>query len=157
MLQAKFGYRLDDPKWAPDWLPNEQLEMLHSDIDARQIIDGEFEQITKDLRVSITGLCACLIRLRPARSLLITVHQHQDLPAKHMVRVCALLDVCAECQVNMYILLQVLRREIIKSGEHNIQQPVNLKRLLWNAQRVFDKEQGGKAQSSKAACDAALV
>ena len=98
MLQAKFGYRLDDPKWAPDWLPNEQLEMLHSDIDARQIIDGEFEQITKDLRVSITGLCACLIRLRPARSLLITVHQHQDLPAKHMVRVCALLDVCAECQ-----------------------------------------------------------
>ncbi|KAL0051000.1 hypothetical protein WJX82_000334 [Trebouxia sp. C0006] len=91
-LEAKFGYRLDDPKWAPDWLPNEQLEMLHSDIDARQIIDGEFEQITKDLRV--------------------------------------------------------LRREIIKSGEHNIQQPVNLKRLLWNAQRVFDKEQGGKAQSS---------
>ena len=47
-------------------------------------------------------------------------------------------------------MLQVLRREIIKSGESNIQQPVNLKRLLWNAQRVFDKEQGeGKTQSSK--------
>ena len=48
----------------------------------------------------------------------------------------------------------MLRREIIKSGEHNIHQPVNLKRLLWNAQRVFDKEQGGKTQSSKldAAC-----
>ena len=45
--------------------------------------------------------------------------------------------------------LQVLRQEIVKSGEQNIQQPVNLKRLLWNAQRVFDKEQGGKAQSSK--------
>ena len=45
---------------------------------------------------------------------------------------------------------QVLRSEIIKSGEQNIQQPVNLKRLLWNAQRVFDKEQGGKVQSSKA-------
>ena len=60
-------------------------------------------------------------------------------------------------KVNMYITLQVLRREIIKSGEHNIQQPVNLKRLLWNAQRVFDKEQGGKAQSSKAACNAASV
>ena len=45
---------------------------------------------------------------------------------------------------------QVLRGEIIKSGEQNIQQPVNLKRLLWNAQRVFDKEQGGKVQSSKA-------
>ena len=44
--------------------------------------------------------------------------------------------------------LQVLRQEIIKSGEQNIQQPVNLKRLLWNAQRVFDKEQGGKAHSS---------
>lgn len=56
-------------------------------------------------------------------------------------------------QVNMYIMLQVLRREIIKSGEHNIQQPVNLKRLLWNAQRVFDKEQAGKAQSSKATHD----
>lgn len=66
VLQAKFGYRLDDPKWAPDWLPNEQLEMLHSDIDARQIIDGEFEQITKDLGVSITGLCVCLVRLGPA-------------------------------------------------------------------------------------------
>lgn len=45
--------------------------------------------------------------------------------------------------------MQVLRSEIIKSGEQNIQQPVNLKRLLWNAQRVFDKEQGGKIQSSK--------
>lgn len=45
--------------------------------------------------------------------------------------------------------VQVLRSEIIKSGEQNIQQPVNLKRLLWNAQRVFDKEQGGKVQSSK--------
>ncbi len=77
VLQAKFGYRLDDPKWAPDWLPNEQLELLHSDIDARQIIDGEFEQITKDLKVSITGLCACLVRLRPARALFVTVEQHQ--------------------------------------------------------------------------------
>lgn len=49
-----------------------------------------------------------------------------------------------------HALLQVLRREIIKSGESNIQQPVNLKRLLWNAQRVFDKEQGeGKQQSSE--------
>ena len=66
VLQAKFGYRLDAPKWAPDWLPNEQLEMLHSDIDARQIIDGEFEQITKDLKVGITGLCVCLFRMRPA-------------------------------------------------------------------------------------------
>jgi hypothetical protein len=73
VLQAKFGYRLDDPKWAPDWLPNEQLEMLHSDIDARQIIDGEFEQITKDLSVSVTVLCACLVRLYPARALYITI------------------------------------------------------------------------------------
>ena len=47
-------------------------------------------------------------------------------------------------------MLQVLRQEIIKSGESNIQQPVNLKRLLWNAQRVFEKEQSeGKTQSSK--------
>ena len=68
----------------------------------------------------------------------------------------ASLYVCAECQ-SKHIMLQVLRREIIKSGEHNIQQPVNLKRLLWNAQRVFDKEQGGKAQSSKATRDAASV
>lgn len=51
-MQAKFGYRLDDPKWAPDWLPNEQLEMLHSDIDARQIIDGEFDQLLQDLKVT---------------------------------------------------------------------------------------------------------
>ena len=57
-MQAKFGYRLDDPKWAPDWLSNEQLEMLHSDIDARQIIDGEYEQILKDLRVCL-ALCSC--------------------------------------------------------------------------------------------------
>lgn len=50
-MQAKFGYRLDDPKWAPEWLPNEQLEMLHSDVDARQIIDGEFDQLLQDLKV----------------------------------------------------------------------------------------------------------
>lgn len=95
MLQAKFGYRLDDPKWAPDWLPNEQLEMLHSDIDARQIIDGEFEQITKDLSVSITGLCVCLVRLRSAQALLITDQQHRRLFLISIWR--ALLDVCAEC------------------------------------------------------------
>ncbi len=53
--------------------------------------------------------------------------------------------------------MQMLRQEIIKSGEHNIQQPVNLKRLLWNAQRVFDKEQGGKAQSSKTTMQSCLV
>ena len=60
-MQAKFGYRLDDPKWAPDWLSNEQLEMLHSDIDARQVIDGEFEQILKDLKVPPYTLL-CFIR-----------------------------------------------------------------------------------------------
>lgn len=59
MVQAKFGYRLDDPKWAPDWLSNEQLEMLHSDIDARQIIDGEFEQILKDLKVPVSHPIPC--------------------------------------------------------------------------------------------------
>lgn len=61
LLQAKFGYRLDDAKWAPDWLPNEQLEMLHSDIEARQVIDGEFEQILKDLGVSLVchAVCYC--------------------------------------------------------------------------------------------------
>lgn len=62
MVQAKFGYRLDDPKWAPDWLSNEQLEMLHSDIDARQVIDGEFEQILKDLKVPVVTLL-CLITM----------------------------------------------------------------------------------------------
>lgn len=69
-VQAKFGYRLDDPKWAPDWLSNEQLEMLHSDIDARQVIDGEFDQILKDLKViilhqpsSLLPLVACLLFL----------------------------------------------------------------------------------------------
>ena len=69
-VQAKFGYRLDDPKWAPDWLSNEQLEMLHSDIDARQVIDGEFDQILKDLKViiphqpsSLLSLVACLLFL----------------------------------------------------------------------------------------------
>ena len=51
-VQNKFGYRLDDPKWAPDWLSNEQLELLHSDIDARQVVDGEYEQIVKDLQVT---------------------------------------------------------------------------------------------------------
>ena len=53
--------------------------------------------------------------------------------------------------IRSWHFMQVLRREIIKSGEQNIQQPVNLKRLLWNAQRVFDKEQGGKVQSSESA------
>ena len=54
--------------------------------------------------------------------------------------------------------MQVLRREIIKSGEQNIQQPVNLKRLLWNAQRVFDKEQGeGKKQSSESCSTSARL
>ena len=70
-VQAKFGYRLDDPKWAPDWLSNEQLEMLHSDIDARQVIDGEFDQILKDLKVSlhsasVSAACSALWSLNKA-------------------------------------------------------------------------------------------
>ena len=65
-MQAKFAYRLDDPKWAPDWLPNEQLEMLHSDIDARQVIDGEFEQILKDLKVYRICCSHCVKRLLPS-------------------------------------------------------------------------------------------
>lgn len=63
-VQAKFGYRLDDPKWAPDWLPNEQLELLHSDIDARQILDGEFEQLLQDLKVNFC-ICSFACHLRP--------------------------------------------------------------------------------------------
>lgn len=65
MVQAKFGYRLDDPKWAPDWLSNEQLETLHSDIDARQVIDGEFEQILKDLKVPVHTLYPVVCHFNP--------------------------------------------------------------------------------------------
>ena len=33
--------------------------------------------------------------------------------------------------------LKVLRHEVLRSGEAGVQLPVNLKRLIWNAQQIF--------------------
>ncbi len=33
--------------------------------------------------------------------------------------------------------LKVLRHEVLRSGEAGVQLPVNLKRLIWNAQNMF--------------------
>lgn len=41
--------------------------------------------------------------------------------------------VCAQIQED----LKVLRHEVLRSGEAGVQLPVNLKRLIWNAQQIF--------------------
>ena len=40
---------------------------------------------------------------------------------------------CAQIQDD----LKVLRHEVLRSGEAGVQLPVNLKRLIWNAQQIF--------------------
>ncbi|BDA48126.1 probable DNA-directed RNA polymerase II subunit RPB1 [Coccomyxa sp. Obi] len=65
----------------PDWLDPEMAEQLRHSVEARQLLEQEYEQLEEDLRV--------------------------------------------------------LRTEVLRSGDSGVQLPVNLKRLIWNAQQQF--------------------
>jgi len=80
-LQDKFGYDLDAPRWTPDWLEQETLNHLRTNMDARKLIDMEWDNLREDLKT--------------------------------------------------------MRTEIIPNGEANVFLPVNLTRLIWNAQMMF--------------------
>jgi DNA-directed RNA polymerase II subunit RPB1 len=76
-----FRYELDRPGWSPDWLDPEVLDTLRSDLDARQVLEGEFVQLEEDQRV--------------------------------------------------------MQTEVMRSGDTGCNLPVNLRRLIENAQRKF--------------------
>eukprot|EP00873_Tetraselmis_striata_P038203 jgi/Tetstr1/458467/TSEL_004322.t2 len=80
-LKNKYEYDLDKPRWKPDWLEQEMLEELRTNLEARQLIDSEYETLKEELR-----------RMRTA---------------------------------------------LIPSGDDSVFLPVNLTRLIWNAQMMF--------------------
>jgi len=47
--------------------------------------------------------------------------------------VCGSVVACVQLEVD----LRVLRHEIRQSGETGVQLPVNFRRLIWNAQKIF--------------------
>jgi hypothetical protein len=44
-LHDKYVYDLDLPRWKPDWLEQETLDQLRTDLEARQLIDAEWETL----------------------------------------------------------------------------------------------------------------
>ncbi|GAB4819036.1 hypothetical protein N2152v2_006082 [Parachlorella kessleri] len=46
-----FKYELDRMNWSPDWLDPIVLDGLRSDLEARQMLDAEFQQLEEDQRV----------------------------------------------------------------------------------------------------------
>lgn len=44
-LREKYGYDLDAPRWTPNWLEPDTLNKLRTDMEARQLIDSEWETL----------------------------------------------------------------------------------------------------------------
>ena len=80
-FRAAFRFELDDPAWAPAWLPAHVLEATRSSVVARRALEGEYAALCDDLRA--------------------------------------------------------LRTEVLRSGEASVVLPLNLRRLVWNAQQAF--------------------
>ena len=79
--QAMFFYDFDDEGFQPDYLEADVLELIRASVEARQVLDAEFQQVADDVRI--------------------------------------------------------LRQEVLRNGKQNCPLPVNLKRLIWNAQKLF--------------------
>ena len=80
-VQAMFAYDFDDPGFQPDYLESDILEAIRGSVNARQILQSEYQQIEEDVRV--------------------------------------------------------LRNEVLRNAKQNCPLPVNLRRLIWNAQKLF--------------------
>jgi hypothetical protein len=50
----------------------------------------------------------------------------------------------------------ILRSEVLPTGDNGVNLPVNLKRLIWNAQQLFKIKPNRKAPSGAFCCDAVL-
>jgi len=92
-FRSAFRFELDDPSWAPAWLPATTLEQLRASVTARRALDAEYAQLCDDLAV--------------------------------------------------------LRTEVLRSGDSSVVLPINLKRLIWNAQQAFGCAGGGGGGGGK--------
>ena len=86
-FRAMFRFELDDPSWAPAWLPTHVLDALRASAPARRALEGEYGQ-----------LCADVL---------------------------------------------TLRTEVLRSGDASVVLPLNVRRLIWNAQQAFGCSGGG--------------
>ena len=50
-FRSAFKFELDDPAWAPAWLPASTLEALRASVAARRALDAEYVQLCDDLAV----------------------------------------------------------------------------------------------------------
>lgn len=90
-FRAMFRFELDDPAWAPAWLPAHVLDALRASAPARRALEGEYEQLCADVGT--------------------------------------------------------LRTEVLRSGDASVVLPLNIRRLITNAQQAFNCGGGGGAVS----------
>ena len=143
----------------PNWLKADDAERLRSSIDAHRILDGEYqvqcaavaEKGVVDPRAhavpaDAAGRSASTCAAMPVR---ITAGP----PAGHPVpvqRVSEALDPSTPQQI-----LEdhtILRSEVLPTGDNGVNLPVNLKRLIWNAQQLFKVKPNRKAPSGTSSC-----
>ena len=93
-----YAYDFDDPGFQPDYLEQDTLEAIRASVDARQVLQQEYQTIEEDVRV--------------------------------------------------------LRNEVLRNAKQNCPLPVNLRRLIWNAQKLFGckPHKAGPAGSILANC-----
>ena len=112
-FREAFQIDLSSAAITPSWLKADDAELLRSNVDAHKLLEGEY-QVRRHL-YSYYAVVHC-----------ITIHD-----GCHMVTEwCVLLQQLRED-------LMTLRREVLPSGESSINLPVNLRRLIWNAQERF--------------------
>ena len=76
-----YYYDFNDPGFQPDYLEPDAMESIRASVEARTLLDVEYQSILEDV--------------------------------------------------------QVLRNEVLRTAKQNCPLPVNLKRLIWNAQKLF--------------------
>ena len=187
-FRSAFKFELDDPGWAPAWLPASTLEALRASVAARRALDAEYAQLCDDLAVlrtvryggggggdgggggggggrevegeraekqgrktrrkkltffffSFSSSFSFSFSFSSSSSFSLSPSLPQPLPPQ--------LSSSSNQIANQFRLKQ--KQEVLRSGDASVVLPINLKRLIWNAQQAFGCGAGGGGGSASGA------
>ena len=173
-FRSAFKFELDDPGWAPAWLPASTLEALRASVAARRALDAEYAQLCDDLAVlrtvryggggggdgggggggggrevegeraekqgrktrrkkltffffSFSSSFSFSFSFSSSSSFSLSPSLPQPLPPQ--------LSSSSNQIANQFRLKQ--KQEVLRSGDASVVLPINLKRLIWNAQHQW--------------------
>lgn len=136
-----YRYDLDRPGWSPDWLAPEVLDQLRTDHEARQALEAEVQVRS---RISGGAIAQCGPRAQTLRMGYYVSRRERLL---HLHTPLALLPAQPwmpppppaphPSPQQLEEDQRVLQTEVLRSGDTGCNLPVNLKRLIENAQRKF--------------------